>query len=331
MNFVSLFTGYGGLDMALEPLLELDLIAVSDFDKNVSKLLDARYPDVPNLGDIKTINWSDYSDMELAISGGYPCQPFSSIGKRLGDQDERHLWPEVLKGIQITRPQHVFLENVRGHLSMGFNKVIADLTESGYEVRWSIVAAKSVGAAHVRDRLYIYAVPNENVTKVEIDNSTKVSNAGFVDETGYNPCVRLDKADFDKRKNIITFPTPLARDQNGPSSSSRRAGGGYGLGDFGDYYFTNQTFSGWGDKDAAIRDWEGVMGRPAPNPTILNPGTGRMALSHYFVEWLMGLPKGRVTDLDFSRRQALKILGNGVVPQAANYAYTKLMKRENFV
>ena len=91
------------------------------------------------------------------LSGGYPCQPFSSAGKRAGADDPRHLWPYIRDGIRRMAPGICFFENVEGHISLGLSSVISDLEELGYQVSWGIFSAAEVGAPHQRKRVFIMA------------------------------------------------------------------------------------------------------------------------------------------------------------------------------
>ncbi len=92
----------------------------SDIDPGACQVLAHRWPDVPNLGDVTCVDWSKVAPVDV-ITGGYPCQPFSHAGKRAGTNDERHLWPYVAGAIAVLRPGLCVLENVRGHLSLGFD------------------------------------------------------------------------------------------------------------------------------------------------------------------------------------------------------------------
>ena len=91
------------------------------------------------------------------LSGGYPCQPFSAAGKRLGTEDPRHLWPFIADGIRAMRPRLCFFENVEGHISLGLRAVIEELAGIGYETTWGIFSASEVGAPHQRKRVFILA------------------------------------------------------------------------------------------------------------------------------------------------------------------------------
>ena len=153
----SLFSGIGGLDLGLERA-GMEVIWQSEIDPYACKVLSKHWPKVPNHGDIKSIAWGDIVRPDV-ICGGYPCQPFSTAGKRNGEDDPRHLWPWVREAISQLRPKYAIMENVRGHLTMGFDKVLADLASIGYDAQWQIVSAASVGAPHKRDRLIFVAYP----------------------------------------------------------------------------------------------------------------------------------------------------------------------------
>ena len=154
----SLFSGIGGLDLGLERA-GMQVIWQSEIDPYACRVLKKHWPEVVNHGDIKRIQWGDVVQPDI-ICGGYPCQPFSTAGKRNGTDDPRHLWPWVLTAISELRPRYAILENVRGHLSMGGLAVVGDLAAIGYDAEWRIVSAASVGANHRRDRIFIVAYPN---------------------------------------------------------------------------------------------------------------------------------------------------------------------------
>lgn len=155
---VSLCTGYAGLDAAVAEVLGGELAYVADIDPDASRLLAHRFPEVPNLGDIKAVDWLALGIVDI-LCGGYPCQPFSAAGRRLGTADPRHLWPYISKAIGILRPPLVVLENVYGHLTLGFDVVLADLAALGYDAEWVIVTASAAGACHRRARLFVLAFP----------------------------------------------------------------------------------------------------------------------------------------------------------------------------
>ena len=210
-RILSLFTGYGGLDMAIETVTGGHVIAVSDIDPGPCKLLAARRPECPNLGDIKAVKWEDVDSFDVLV-GGYPCQPFSMAGRRAGKDDPRHLWPNVLEAIETHQPKQVFLENVRGHLSLGFDTVLTDLANAGYSVTWTILAASSVGTAHRRERLYIYATPGHAANMSEVSLPDKLPTAGVLDADGLTVLDRVDESVRRSSTVMPLFPTPKAGD-----------------------------------------------------------------------------------------------------------------------
>lgn len=155
----SLFSGIGGLDLGLERA-GMEVIWQSEIDPYACKVLAKHWPEVVNHGNIKEINWQEVERPDV-ICGGYPCQPFSLSGRRKGENDERHLWPYVWEALRVLRPKYAILENVPGHVSLGLDRVLADLATIGFDAEWQIVSAASQGAPHLRERLIIVAYPND--------------------------------------------------------------------------------------------------------------------------------------------------------------------------
>jgi DNA (cytosine-5)-methyltransferase 1 len=120
--------------------------------------MQAHHPDVENIGDVTQVDWRQVPKVDV-LTGGYPCQPFSSAGQRKGSKDERHLWPHVRDAISVLEPGIAVLENVAGHLSLGLDTVIGELSEVGYSARWGLVRASDAGACHQRARVFIVAYP----------------------------------------------------------------------------------------------------------------------------------------------------------------------------
>ena len=155
MNFVSLFSGIGGLDLGLERA-GMTCVAQVEIDDYCNQILEKHWPDVPRWRDIHDINEGDLSDADL-ICGGFPCQPVSVAGRREGANDPRWLWPEFHRIIRLVRPRIVLVENVPGLLTSGFGEVASDLADSGYDLEWTRLSAASVGAPHLRDRIFLVA------------------------------------------------------------------------------------------------------------------------------------------------------------------------------
>ena len=150
----SLFSGYGGLDLAVQRVYGGEVVWYSEIDKHACTVLAARHPGVPNLGDITAVDWAAVPPIDI-LTGGYPCQPFSHAGQRKGTNDERHLWPYVRDAIVALRPMVTVLENVDGHRSLGLDVVLGDLADLGLSARWGVVRAADAGAPHGRKRVFI--------------------------------------------------------------------------------------------------------------------------------------------------------------------------------
>lgn len=153
----SLFAGVGGLDLGLERA-GMTVIWQSEIDEYACRVLAKHWPNTPNLGDITAIDWSTVERPDV-VCAGWPCQPFSFAGVRRGEDDPRHLWPHVLECLRVLRPDYLLGENVPGHLTLGFDRVLADLASIGFDAEWSLVSACSLGAPHMRKRLFVLAYP----------------------------------------------------------------------------------------------------------------------------------------------------------------------------
>jgi len=166
MRFGSLFSGIGGIDLGLERA-GMTCAWQSEIEPYACRVLAKHWPAIPNLGDIRGIDWTTVGTVDV-VAGGYPCQPFSYAGRRAGADDPRHLWPMFADCLRVVRPRYAMLENVSGHLSLGFGDVQADLASLGYDAQWDCIPAAALGAPHLRDRVFIIATrrtamdPNSN-------------------------------------------------------------------------------------------------------------------------------------------------------------------------
>lgn len=130
-----------------------------EIDPHCRNVLARHWPGLPIYGDITAIDWSGVEPVDV-LAGGFPCQPVSNAGKRLGTEDERWLWPEFARAIRTLRPRYVLVENVAALLGRGFEHVITDLAALGYDAEWDCIPAAAVGAPHLRDRLWLVAYPD---------------------------------------------------------------------------------------------------------------------------------------------------------------------------
>ena len=267
----SLCTGYGGLDMAVERVFDARTIWTCDADRDVQHLHGHNHPEVPMYGDLRAINWGLVPRVDV-LTAGYPCQPFSLAGARGGKNDERHIFPYIAEGIRVLRPGYVVLENVQGHLSLGFDSVLRSLAELGFDAGWCVVRASDVGLPHRRSRLFVVA----------------------------------RNADGSRR----TRGKPIQHPADRPIQACEQ--------------WCTVNAVDWQSYEPAIRRCHDIYGC-VPYPWGDNPKRPSPA----FVEWMMGVPRGLVTDpakwSDWTTttgrrsrgghvRSQLKMLGNGVCP-----------------
>lgn len=164
LRSLGLCAGIGGLELGLarwcKPvcLVERDAFAAACLVEGMEQ---AELDQAPIHDDLRHFDGRRWRGAVDLITAGYPCQPFSYAGKRNGHADERHLWPEVYRILQECDAPLLFCENVRGHLSLGFADVLADLAAIGFDAEWVCVRASDVGAPHERDRLFFLAYSNE--------------------------------------------------------------------------------------------------------------------------------------------------------------------------
>ena len=312
----SLFSGYGGLDLAIDGRVEW----YSEIEPAACRVLEAHHGDTPNIGNVtqygdcgcaEVIPWDHLPRVDV-ITAGYPCQPFSQAGKRKGKDDERHLWPYVRDAIRVLQPAFAVLENVRGHLTLGLDIVLGDLADMGWDARWGVVRASDAGAPHHRARIFIVAYPDSasgetrqhaghDGSRIRVESMGFASPTADSDSNGYGRELHTRGVASVERQNEKT-----AREQQRTRGEPDTSG-----------------VAGYGKYQRAIERWEPIVGRRAPAPTM-GDRKGRPQLNPVFVEWMMGLDEGWVTGHGLSRSQELKMLGNGVVPQQARLALSLL-------
>jgi len=163
MTHASLFSGIGGFDLAAEWAGWQNLFHC-EWNPFGQKVLKHHFPNSISYNDITKTDFTIHRGQVDILTGGFPCQPYSSAGKRLGKEDERHLWPEMLRTIREVQPRWVVGENVRGLTNwnggMVFDEVQADLENQGYEVTPYLLPAAAVNAPHRRDRIWFVAYSN---------------------------------------------------------------------------------------------------------------------------------------------------------------------------
>ena len=156
LHVLDLFSGIGGISLGLERTGGFVTVAFCEIDPFCRKVLAKHWPSVPIFEDVRTLDATGLGTIDV-ITGGYPCQPFSQAGKRLGAEDDRYLWPAMFEVIKAVRPTWVIGENVAGHISMGLDEVLSDLESEGYTTRPFVVGAVAVDAPHRRLRVWVMA------------------------------------------------------------------------------------------------------------------------------------------------------------------------------
>lgn len=298
MRIGSLFTGIGGLELGVcDTVTSIapygnDIKWISETDGNALKILEhsTMFRGVPNLGDVTKIDWTVVPDVDC-ITGGTPCQDFSYLGPRRGLEGEKSsLLHTFIDAVKAKRPEYVLWGNVTGALTKGAYDVLVDaLNEADYSTSSVILPASSLGMPHKRSRLFVFAERTEE--------DTIPFNAQLVN---VRPNTKLRY-----------FPTPNRSRMDGRKSP--------GYDKRPSFYDLKQ----WSDDEvrasygAAIERWERTFGHEAP-PLAKPKGT----LNVEFIEWMMGFPKGWVTDADdVSRTAKLAALGNACTPQQASEAF----------
>ncbi|MBN9141521.1 MAG: DNA cytosine methyltransferase [Micrococcales bacterium] len=352
----SLFSGYGGLDLAVEHVFAGRTAWFSGLNPAPARVFARHWPGIPNLGDITQVDWRQVEPVDV-ICGGFPCQDVSTVGKRAGlaPGTRSGLWAQMATAIDMLQPEWVVAENVRGLLSAtarrpdpeddhdernplsavlecatlatraalramepdpwdlgdaparplrALGAVLGDLADLRYDARWLGLSASHVGAPHTRFRVFILA------------GRTVPHPAGLGR--------RSRRGDPGTRASPTRHDCPLASDHRpGAEWAPAQAGQGAGRAVAADRAAVRR----WGRYAGAIRRWEHPTGRAAPAPTLLNHD-GQPRPAPRFVEWLMGLPDGWVTDpdLELSSSEQLTALGNGVLPRQAVRALDALQR-----
>jgi DNA (cytosine-5)-methyltransferase 1 len=186
MKIGSLFSGYGGLDLAVAKVTGATVAWHCEWDDAPSKILEKHFPGVPNYRDVTKVDFTKVEPVDI-LTGGFPCQDLSLAGKRAGLKDGTRsgLWSEFARAIEEIQPKLVVIENVRGLLSAkadngveyseeelaslngkpairAMGAVLGSLADLGFDARWQGVRASDAGAPHQRFRIFIVAYPNDN-------------------------------------------------------------------------------------------------------------------------------------------------------------------------
>jgi DNA (cytosine-5)-methyltransferase 1 len=312
-NVLSLCSGIGGLDrglrMAVPSACTVCYVEIEAFACEIlaSRMEDGSLDQAPVWSNLRTFDGSAWSGVVDCVIGGYPCQPFSTAGKRRGEHDARHLWPDVRRIIGQTQPAVCFFENVSGHVSMGFETVANDLQGMGYRIAAGLFTAAEVGAPHKRERLFILADHDSRrclrsrLHPQQWQPSETVSYVGGPSDVGYPDC-------FDRQRRYA-------------AKQQRQARSSPGYCDVG--YPYEPELEGRAEPLAERADE-----RPAWPPGPTDAVAWQQTIDRYpeLAPAVEPPVRGMVNGVT-SRVDRLHALGNAVVPRQAAYAFAFLWEQ----
>jgi DNA (cytosine-5)-methyltransferase 1 len=319
MTQASLFSGIGGFDLAAEWMGWNNLFHC-EWNPFGQKVLKHHFPNSISYNDITKTDFTIHSGSVDILTGGFPCQPYSTAGKRLGKQDERHLFPEMLRCIKEVKPRWVVGENVRGLVSwnegMVFHEVYDDLEREGYEVQSFLIPAASVGAPHQRYRVWFVAYSNNK------GRSTRFRE------------VQSKNGEISKRNNNAELSNTNSRD----ASNTNGIGGGKDVRIFdGESNEFNQN-----GKTKYVSNSESIGQEYALENRELEGGRFRKSNQRNFWDSFPskspicggddGLPR-ELDGITFSkwRQESIKAYGNAIVPQVAHQIFKTIEEFEKLV
>ena len=316
MLHISLFSGIGGFDLAAQ-WMGWTNVASCEIAEFPRKVLQHHFPDAYHHDDIKTLSYekidqelkkrfgTHWRTDDIVLSGGFPCQPYSLAGKRLGKEDDRHLWPEMLRCIREIQPKWVVGENVRGLTNWNggvvFDEVQSDLEAQGYEVQAYVLPACAVNAPHRRDRVWFIAHASDPAS-----DRRQRAGEGFEVEKGLQPRPGTTgelEGGFERLRRKRDAPDPRSVGMSGqptdPGTSEKTGQGRESVA---------QDGNTWN-----VRRWEGF---PTTQPAIRRGDDGlssRLDGISIFSKW---------------RNESIKAYGNAVVPQVVYEIFKAIQEYE---
>jgi DNA (cytosine-5)-methyltransferase 1 len=312
MKLLSLFSGIGGIDLAAQ-WAGFETVCFVEKDAFCQKVLSKHWPDTPIHDDVTKFDGTKYSGITL-LAGGFPCQPFSTAGKRQGDKDDRHLWPEMFRVIKEARPAWVLGENVAGLVRLALDDLLSDLESEGYSTQAFVIPACAANALHRRDRVWIVAYSEcvagdkrreSSMQRRRTGETKQVGLGGFIDaDSDSQRQSQSEGREQDQRRRVGDICEVAS------NATHARSEGGYAeLAASARYGQTDKPLPcGKNDSDATserLPNWAGgTLGQPFPLTEFERSG-GREIERNF-----RGMAYG------VSRRvDRLRALGNAVVPQ----------------
>ena len=335
LTHASLFSGIGGFDLAAE-WAGWENIFHCEWNPFGQKVLAHHFPNSNSYNDITKTDFTIHEGTVDVLTGGFPCQPYSTAGKRLGKADERHLFPEMLRAIKEIKPKWIIGENVRGLVSWNgglvFDEVCADLEGEGYEVQPFLIPAASVNAPHRRDRIWFVAYSNnkgrstglrevskENGEISEWNKDAQSSHTSSFSASN-TECVRLQHS---KETRNIHSSKEKARRQGSEFTEPIETNGNnwdatYSISERGQLQtsggFTSEQMPRSNGTQRTIGGWEKF---PTVSPVCNgNDGVSDRLDSITFSKW---------------RNESIKAGGNAIVPQVAYQIFKAINEFELLV
>lgn len=332
LTHFSLFTGIGGMDLAAE-WAGFETVGQCEWADYPTKILEKHWPDVPKWRDIRSVTAeSFYNRTGLrtvdVISGGFPCQPFSVAGKRKGQDDDRYLWPEMLRVISEIKPTWVLGENVAGIINMALDQVLSELEGQGYETQAFVIPAAGVGALHRRKRVFIlgYSKHNGQLAEPKLRSNETTSDKRWQEK-------QAETGEFEgtnRSTDVSSIQGSESRSQRIISNSDSE----WKLQPEGNVKKLRERISNSG-KDVANANSEGLQRgensgkKYGEREKSINQQLSRLHQSRDY--WEIEPNVGRVVNGISYRVDRLKCLGNAVVPQQVYPIFQAIAHIENAI
>jgi len=324
MKHIGLFEGIGGFSLAAR-WMEWETVAWCEWNDFGQRVLRHHFPEAIGHGDITKTDFTPYANKIDILTGGFPCQPYSAAGKRRGKEDDRHLWPQMLRSIREIAPRYVVGENVLGLVNwnggMVFDEVCADLELEGYEVTPVVIPAAAVNAPHGRDRVWFVAYSKNNHNRKQ---------GGKADTSWENVGGRQSEVRTEFARHGDSGPTPDTdsdgqHQRHGRDEVNASQGWVNALGDV-------EQVAMHTDSSSKSRQYIGNARQRKSNRP--NSGDGRIDFTNFPTQSPIcsgddGLPR-QLDGITFPkwRAESIKAYGNAIVPQVAYQLFKAIQQFE---
>ncbi len=346
---LELFAGIGGFGLAGH-WAGIKTVCQVEIDPFCQKVLQKNFPNAKRYADVKKFDGKPWRGTVDIISGGFPCQPYSSAGKRLGKEDERHLWPEMLRVIREVRPRWVVGENVFGLINWSgglvFDEVQSDLESEGYEVQAFVLPAAAVNAPHRRDRVWFvaYAGNNGSITPEVGQGVGKGNDRDKARENEAEQFAGRSGADAGATANTTNSTLHIRHEFakiRGRKNEAEQVGMGCNVAANAAQANSKQPASSWtrraGIAGGCIRDDANTneAGCKERNASAVASRSG-FNTGHDPENWnewtleppICGVDDGVSAGLDKNRNKRIGALGNAIVPQVAYQIFKSIVEYE---